>query len=61
MIKFNNLNYDNHICYARIRGDSLDDLFIKGQNLINAPNRTLTEAIKCNFDNAFFRKELPKE
>ena len=37
MIGFNNLGYDNHICYARIRGDSLYDLFIRSQNLINAP------------------------
>lgn len=37
MVGFNNLGYDNHICYARIRGDSLYDLFIRSQNLINAP------------------------
>lgn len=37
MIGFNNLGYDNHICYARIRGDSIYELFIRSQNLINAP------------------------
>lgn len=37
MIGFNNLGYDNHICYARIRGDSIHDLFIRSQNLINSP------------------------
>lgn len=36
-IGFNNLGYDNHICYARIAGDSLYDLFVRSQNLINAP------------------------
>ena len=36
-IGFNNLGYDNHICYARICGDSLYDLFVRSQNLINAP------------------------
>lgn len=36
-IGFNNLGYDNHICYARIRGDSIYELFIRSQNLINAP------------------------
>lgn len=36
-VGFNNLGYDNHICYARIRGDSLEELFIRSQNLINAP------------------------
>ena len=36
-IGFNNLGYDNHICYARIRGDSNYELFIRSQNLINAP------------------------
>ena len=36
-IGFNNLGYDNHICYARIRGDSIYDLFVRSQNLINAP------------------------
>lgn len=36
-IGFNNLGYDNHICYARIRGDSLYELFVRSQNLINAP------------------------
>ena len=36
-IGFNNLGYDNHICYARITGDSLYDLFVRSQNLINAP------------------------
>lgn len=34
-IGFNNLGYDNHICYARIRGDSLYELFLRSQNLIN--------------------------
>lgn len=37
MVGFNNLGYDNHICYARIRGDSLYDLFVRSQNIINAP------------------------
>lgn len=37
MIGFNNLGYDNHICYARIRGDSIYELFLRSQNLINAP------------------------
>lgn len=37
MIGFNNLAYDNHICYARIRGDSIEELFFRSQNLINAP------------------------
>lgn len=37
MIGFNNLGYDNHICYARIRGDSIYELFTRSQNLINAP------------------------
>lgn len=36
-IGFNNLGYDNHICYARMRGDSLYELFVRSQNLINAP------------------------
>ena len=36
-IGFNNLGYDNHICYARIRGDSIYELFVRSQNLINAP------------------------
>ena len=36
-IGFNNLGYDNHICYARIRGDSIYELFLRSQNLINAP------------------------
>lgn len=36
-IGFNNLGYDNHICYARICGDSLYELFVRSQNLINAP------------------------
>ena len=36
-IGFNNLGYDNTICYARIRGDSLYDLFVRSQNLITAP------------------------
>ena len=36
-IGFNNLGYDNHICYARIRGDSVYELFVRSQNLINAP------------------------
>lgn len=35
-IGFNNLGYDNHICYARIRGDSLYELFVRSMNLINA-------------------------
>ena len=37
MIGYNNLGYDNHICYARIKGDSLYDLFVRSQNIINAP------------------------
>ena len=37
MVGFNNLGYDNHICYARIRGDTIYELFIRSQNLINAP------------------------
>ena len=36
-IGFNNLGYDNTICYARIQGDSLYDLFVRSQNLITAP------------------------
>lgn len=36
-IGFNNLGYDNHICYARIRGDSLYELFVRSMNIINAP------------------------
>ena len=36
-IGFNNLGYDNHICYAKIRGDTNYELFIRSQNLINAP------------------------
>jgi len=36
-IGFNNLGYDNHICYAKIRGDSNFELFVRSQNLINAP------------------------
>ena len=36
-VGFNNLGYDNHICYARIRGDSIYELFLRSQNLINAP------------------------
>lgn len=34
-IGFNNLGYDNTICYARIRGDSFYELFIRSQNIIN--------------------------
>ena len=36
-IGFNNLGYDNHICYAKIRGDSNYELFVRSKNLINAP------------------------
>lgn len=36
-IGFNNLGYDNHICYAKIRGDTNYELFVRSQNLINAP------------------------
>lgn len=34
-IGFNNLGYDNSICYARIRGDSIYELFVRSQNIIN--------------------------
>ena len=37
MIGFNNLGYDNSICYARIRGDSRYELFVRSQNIINGP------------------------
>lgn len=64
-MKFNNLAYDNHICYARIREGSLYDLFIKSQNLINAPIRKtifVSESSKTAIeDSTYFRKELPKE
>ena len=36
-IGFNNLGYDNHICYARIRGDSLYELFLRSMHIINDP------------------------
>lgn len=37
MIGYNNLGYDNSICMARIRGESLYELFVRSQNIINAP------------------------
>lgn len=36
-IGFNNLGYDNHICYARIRGDSIYELFVRSMHIINDP------------------------
>ena len=37
MIGFNNLGYDNSICYARICGASLFELFERSQGIINSP------------------------
>ena len=57
MIGFNNLGYDNHICYARIRGDSIYELFIRSQNLINAPKGrndwTIAESKNLSYTDIF--------
>ena len=57
MIGFNNLGYDNHICYARIRGDSIYDLFIRSQNIINAPKGrndwTINESKNLSYTDVF--------
>ena len=57
MIGFNNLGYDNHICYARIRGDSLFDLFVRSQNIINAPKGrndwTINESKNLSYTDIF--------
>lgn len=37
MIGFNCRDYDNHIAWALMQGDSPYDLFIRSQNIINAP------------------------
>lgn len=56
-IGFNNLGYDNHICYARIRGDSISDLFIRSQNIINAPKGkndwTINESKNLSYTDIF--------
>lgn len=57
MIGFNNLGYDNHICYARIRGDSIYDLFVRSQNIINAPKGrndwTINESKNLSYTDIF--------
>ena len=57
MIGFNNLGYDNHICYARIRGDSIYELFVRSQNLINAPKGrndwTINESKNLSYTDIF--------
>ena len=56
-IGFNNLGYDNHICYARIRGDSLYDLFVRSQNIITAPKGrndwTINESKNLSYTDIF--------
>lgn len=56
-IGFNNLCYDNHICYARIRGDSLYELFVRSQNIINAPKGrndwTINESKNLSYTDIF--------
>ena len=57
MIGFNNLGYDNHICYARIRGDSIYELFTRSQNIINAPKGrndwTINESKNLSYTDIF--------
>lgn len=57
MIGFNNLGYDNHICYARIRGDSIYDLFVRSQNIITAPKGkndwTINESKNLSYTDVF--------
>ena len=57
MIGFNNLGYDNHICYARIRGDSIFELFVRSQNIINAPKGrndwTINESKNLSYTDVF--------
>ena len=57
LIGFNNLGYDNHICYARIRGDSIYDLFVRSQNIINAPKGrndwTINESKNLSYTDVF--------
>lgn len=56
-IGFNNLGYDNHICYARIRGDSLYELFVRSMNIINAPKGkndwTINESKNLSYTDIF--------
>ena len=56
-IGFNNLGYDNHICYARIRGDSIYDLFVRSQNIITAPKGrndwTINESKNLSYTDVF--------
>jgi len=57
MIGFNNLGYDNHICYARIRGDSIYELFVRSQNIITAPKGrndwTINESKNLSYTDVF--------
>ena len=46
MIGFNNRRYDNHICYARIQGYSIHELYNLSQKIIN-------DSANCMFSNAF--------
>lgn len=56
-IGFNNLGYDNHICYARIRGDSIYELFVRSQNIITAPKGrndwTINESKNLSYTDVF--------
>lgn len=57
MIGFNNLGYDNHICYARIRGDSIFELFTRSQNIIDGPKGrndwTINESKNLSYTDIF--------
>ena len=46
MVGFNNRRYDNHICYARMQGYSLKELYDLSQKIIN-------DSANCMFSNAY--------
>lgn len=57
LIGFNNVGYDNHICYARMRGDSIYELFVRSQNIINSPKGrndwTIAESKNLSYTDIF--------
>ena len=38
MVGFNNRSYDNHICYGRIVGDSINECYLRSRNIIDFKN-----------------------